>query len=82
MVLVAERDWLGTGYAGVSYVRRALEIHASPECKGKRKDPDIDRGPGNDVSAAMENLHLSGFSETAVCVFQPESLLENLQHVF
>src|SRR5579872_7580854 len=48
-------------YAGISDVGRALEIYASPKRKGKRKDPHINRGPGNYVSAAMENLHRSGF---------------------
>src|SRR3954452_6705235 len=61
VVLVAERRGLGPSYARVCDIRRALEIHAGPQSKGERKDPHINRGPGNYVSAAMENLHRSGF---------------------
>jgi hypothetical protein len=61
VVLVAERRRLGPSYARICDIRRALEIYAGPQSKGERKDPHINRGPGNYVSAAMENLHRSGF---------------------
>jgi hypothetical protein len=61
VVLMAERNGLRPGHARIGNVRRALEIDASPQRKREREYARIDRGAGGDVSAAMENLHLSGF---------------------
>jgi hypothetical protein len=73
VVFVAERRWLRPRYPRIRDVGRALKIHASPKRKGKREDPHINRGPGNYVSAAMENLHRSGFFLTAESSMRPES---------
>jgi hypothetical protein len=59
VVLMAERRRLRPHYARVSYIGRALKLNARPQHKREGKDPRVNRGPRNYVSAAMENLHRS-----------------------
>ena len=79
MVLVTERRRLRPRYARIGDIRRALEINAGPQSKGERKDPHINRGPGNYVSAAMENLHRSGFFLQRNLHCDPSLEFKNLQ---
>ena len=82
VALVAERHRLRPSDACIGDIRRALEIYACPESKGERKYPDVDRGPGNYVSAAMENLHRSGFFLQRNLHNDPSLEFKNLQPVF
>src|ERR1700730_17301119 len=65
MVLMAERSGLRPGHPCISHIWGALKIDAGPECECERENTRINRSPRGDVSAAMENLHRSGFFFTA-----------------
>src|SRR3954467_2706115 len=82
VMLVAERRRLRTCDTSVRNIRRALEIHASPKRKGKRKDPHINRGASNYISAEMENLHRLGFFLQLNLPWYPSLEFKNLQYWF
>lgn len=82
VVLVAERRRLWPRYARIGHVGRPLEIHASPQSKGKRKYSHINRSAGNYISAAMENLHRSGFFLQRNLHCDPSLVAEKFLFVF
>jgi hypothetical protein len=72
VVLMAEWDRLRTRYACISHVRRTLKVDTKPERESETKNPRIDREPGKYVSAAMEDLHRSGFFLYSGVAVRPE----------
>src|SRR5271154_6644057 len=56
VMLMAERRRLRLAHSGVGDVRRTLHLHCHPSERGKHEDRAKNRGPGQGVGAAMENL--------------------------
>jgi hypothetical protein len=86
VVLMTEWGGLRTGDACISDVWRTLNLNTSPQCEGSSKNANVDRGTGNYISAAMENLHRSEFFSTAelACstlllnpIVQPDSVIND-----
>src|SRR5947209_5351770 len=82
MVLMTERHRLRADDSRICHIRRALQIHAQPKHESSGKNPRINRGASNYVSAAMENLHRSGFFCSAVYVLRPETKRKSVQLCF
>jgi len=82
MVLMTEWRRLRSRYARIGHIGRALEINARPQSKGEREDPHVNRDPGNYVSAAMENLHRSGFFLQRNLYCDPSFEFKNVPLVF